>query len=61
LPDTDVTIHTTELLKVKEKYPTRFDEKNLPGIAYSPVNEMNMYNCLLMINLTVVKKLQEIS
>jgi hypothetical protein len=33
----------------------------LPGVAYAPINEMNMHNCLLMININVVKRLQEIS
>jgi hypothetical protein len=56
LLDTNIAIHVKELLKVRKKYPTRFGE-NLPDITYSPVDEMNMHDYLLMINLTVVKKL----
>jgi hypothetical protein len=58
---TDITIGVKELFKVREKYPTRFGDDILPDVAYTPVDEMNMHDCLLIININVVKRLQEIS
>jgi hypothetical protein len=58
---TDIIIGVKKLFKVKEKYSTRFDDDILPGVAYALVDEMNMYDCLLIINIDVVKRLQEIS
>jgi hypothetical protein len=57
---TDITIDVKELFKVREKYSTRFSDDILPGVAYTPVDEMNMYDCLLIINIDIVKRLQKI-
>jgi hypothetical protein len=58
---TDITISVKELFKMREKYPTRFGDDILLSVAYTLVNKMNMYDCLLMINIDSVKRLQEIS
>jgi hypothetical protein len=61
LPGTDIAISVKELFKVREKYPIRFGNDILSGVTYAPVDEMNMHNCLLLINLDVVTRLQKIS
>jgi hypothetical protein len=58
---TNITISVKELFKVREKYPIRFSDDILLGVAYASVDEMNMHDCLLMINIDVVKRLQKIS
>jgi hypothetical protein len=50
-----------ELFKMREKYLIRFSDDILLGVAYALVDEMNMHDCLLMINIAIVKRLQEIS